>query len=98
MSDVDDEVVRVGTRGEKQLDTLYKAVEPLSKLGFLKFIKCIKRQAYAYNWDEHLYDVGVNALTTAQMGTLVGKRADSAAHAKAHADMEEPLHAPVQEV
>ena len=52
-----DEVAKVEARGEKQLETLYKAVEPLTQLGFFKFIACIKRQAYAYNWAGHLYDV-----------------------------------------
>lgn len=87
MGDVADEVARAETRGEKQLDTLYKAVDPLSKLGFLKFMKCIKIQAYAYNWADHLYDVGTPAQTQTQLNTLVRKRADSAAFAKSHADM-----------
>ena len=87
MADVADEVARAEIRGEKQLDTLYKAVDPLSKLGFLKFMKCIKIQAYAYNWAENIYDVGTHAQSQAQLNTLVRRRADSAAHAKAHEDM-----------
>ena len=82
-----DEVAKVEARGEKQLETLYKAVEPLTQLGFFKFIACIKRQAYAYNWAGHLYDVGVPELSASLLSAITTKRSDNAARAKAYADM-----------
>ena len=82
-----DEVAKIEARSEKQLETLYKAVEPLSKLGFLKFIACIKRQAFAYEWAKHLYDVTENELTATQMTRLIENRHADAARCKAYVDM-----------
>ena len=41
---------------DKQLETLYKTVEPLKDVGYHKFREQLNRQSYAYEWPAHILD------------------------------------------
>jgi hypothetical protein len=56
------------TTAEKQLETMYKTVETLKKVGFPKFHEQLLRQSFAYEWSPFILDTtiavpGVNAMT-----------------------------------
>ena len=56
------------TTAEKQLETMYKTVETLKKVGFPKFHEQLLRQSFAYEWSPHILDTtiavpGADAIT-----------------------------------
>ena len=54
-------------RADKQLDTSYRSIEKLKDVGYHKFYAQLSRIAYAYVWDNAIWDLAVAALTPAQI-------------------------------
>jgi hypothetical protein len=55
-------------RADKQLDTSYRSIEKLKDVGYHKFNVCaqLSHIAYAYLWDQAVFNLATPALTPAQ--------------------------------
>ena len=60
-------VRELNARADKQLETIYKAVGSLKDIGYHKFSTQLLRQAYAYEWDEAIWNLSTPALTPAEI-------------------------------
>ena len=62
---------------DKQLDSLYRSVEPLSKVGYHKFVDQLSRQAYAYGWPSVILNLGTPDLSDEEYDALSDDRYDT---------------------
>ena len=47
----------MAANADKQLDTLYKTVGELKEIGYPKFKEQLRKQSFAYEWDDHILDL-----------------------------------------